>query len=123
MGYAATTSEELPIDDFFEACFGMYAAMKRPNLDRASKKDVDYCVTWLRTNGWRKVEVRQKDGRKRVVWRSVTEGPGGGSRHLDLKQRSGTAEPADPAAEKPRCADTTTTAEADQPGAWRGVGR
>ena len=92
----------------------MYAAMKRPNLDRASKKDVDYCTTWLRTNGWRKVEVRQKDGRKRVVWRSATGGPGGGSRRVDAEQRSRTAESTDPASEKPKGAEAATTAEADQ---------
>ena len=69
---------ELHIDDFFEECFGMYAAMKRPNLDRASKKDVDYCTTWLRTNGWRKVEARQPDG-QRGLSGGAPDRPGGGA--------------------------------------------
>ena len=39
---------ELYLDAFFEKCFGMYAAVKRQGLDRASKKDIAYCTTWLR---------------------------------------------------------------------------
>ena len=32
---------EIYLDAFFEKCFGMYAAVKRQGLDRASKRDVD----------------------------------------------------------------------------------
>ena len=44
--------------------------MKRQGLDRASKRDITYCTTWLRANGWRRVEKRQPDGQKVVVWRA-----------------------------------------------------
>ena len=47
---------ELYLDAFFEKCFGMYAAVKRQGLDRASKKDIAYCTTWLRENDWRRVQ-------------------------------------------------------------------
>ena len=91
--------KELHLDDFFGDCFGTYAAMKRPNLDRASKKDVDYCVTWLRTNGWRKVEARHKDGRKRMVWRSATGGPGGGSSRMGREAAEPASRITDPVSE------------------------
>jgi DNA polymerase I-like protein with 3'-5' exonuclease and polymerase domains len=67
---------ELYLDAFFEKCFGMYAAVKRQGLDRASKRDIAYCTTWLRQEGWRRVEKRRQDGQKVVVWRA----PGGPSR-------------------------------------------
>jgi hypothetical protein len=55
---------ELYLDAFFGRCFGMYAAVKRQGLDRASKRDIDYCVAWLRKNGWRRVEKRLPDGQR-----------------------------------------------------------
>ena len=48
----------------------MYAAVKRQGLDRASKKDIAYCTTWLRENGWRRVEKRLPDGQRVAVWRA-----------------------------------------------------
>ena len=54
---------ELYLDAFFEKCFGMYAAVKRQGLDRASKKDIAYCTTWLRENGWRRVQKRCRTGK------------------------------------------------------------
>jgi hypothetical protein len=61
---------ELYLDAFFGRCFGMYAAVKRQGLDRASKRDIDYCVAWLRKNGWRRVEKRLPDGQRVRVWRA-----------------------------------------------------
>jgi hypothetical protein len=61
---------ELYLDAFFEKCFGMYAAVKRHGLDRASKKDIAYCTTWLRGNDWRRVEKRLPDGQRVMVWRA-----------------------------------------------------
>ena len=55
---------ELYLDAFFEKCFGMYAGVKRQGLDRASKKDIAYCTTWLRGNDWRRVEKRLPDGQR-----------------------------------------------------------
>jgi hypothetical protein len=55
---------ELYLDAFFEKCFGMYAAVKRHGLDRASKKDITYCTTWLRGNDWRRVKKRLPDGQR-----------------------------------------------------------
>ena len=55
---------ELYLDAFFEKCFGRYAAVKRQGLDRASKKDIAYCTTWLRENGWRRVQKRLPDGQR-----------------------------------------------------------
>jgi hypothetical protein len=60
---------ELHIDEFFEKCFGMYAAIRRQGLDRASKKDIAYCTAWLRENGWRQVDKRLGDGQRVRVWR------------------------------------------------------
>jgi len=60
---------ELYLDEFFEHCFGMYAAIKRQGLDRASKKDISYCTAWLRENGWRRVDKRLPDGQRVRVWR------------------------------------------------------
>jgi DNA polymerase I-like protein with 3'-5' exonuclease and polymerase domains/predicted P-loop ATPase len=64
---------EIYLDAFFEKCFGMYAAVKRQGLDRASKRDIDYCTTWLRRKGWRRVRSRLPDGQRVMVWRA----PGG----------------------------------------------
>jgi hypothetical protein len=61
---------ELYLDDFFYECFGMYAAVKRQGLDRASKKDITYCTTWLREHGWRRVHKRLPDGQTVRVWRA-----------------------------------------------------
>ena len=54
---------ELYLDAFFGQCFGAYAAVKRQGLDRASKRDIAYCTTWLRINGWRRVESDDRMGR------------------------------------------------------------
>jgi DNA polymerase I-like protein with 3'-5' exonuclease and polymerase domains len=60
---------ELYLDAFFGKCFGMYAAVKRQGLDRASKRDIAYCTTWLRENEWRHVQRRLPDGQTVRVWR------------------------------------------------------
>jgi DNA polymerase I-like protein with 3'-5' exonuclease and polymerase domains len=60
---------ELYLDAFFEKCFGMYAAVRRQGLDRASKKDIAYCTTWLRENGWQRVQKKLSDGQRVVTWR------------------------------------------------------
>jgi DNA polymerase I-like protein with 3'-5' exonuclease and polymerase domains/predicted P-loop ATPase len=67
---------ELYLDEFFEKCFGMYAAVKRQGLDRASKKDITYCTVWLRENGWRRVSKELPDGQRVRVW-SAPDGPTG----------------------------------------------
>ena len=64
---------ELYLDAFFGKCFGMYAAVKRHGLDRASKRDIAYCTTWLRENDWRR--VREAPARR-------TEGDGLASSRL-----------------------------------------
>jgi predicted P-loop ATPase len=64
---------EIYLDAFFGKCFGTYAAVRRQGLDRASKKDVMYCVTWLRERSWRRVQKRLSDGQRVMVWRA----PGG----------------------------------------------
>src|SRR5215472_5654349 len=61
---------ELYLDAFFEKCFGMYAAVKRHGLDRASKRDITYCTTWLRENDWRRVKKQLQDGQRVHVWRA-----------------------------------------------------
>jgi DNA polymerase I-like protein with 3'-5' exonuclease and polymerase domains len=61
------------LDEFFEKCFGMYTAVRRHGLDRASKKDVTYCTSWLRDSGWRRVDKRLPDGQRVRVWR-IPEG-------------------------------------------------
>jgi hypothetical protein len=61
---------EVYLDAFFEECFGMYAAIRRQGLDRASKKDVTYCTTWLRESHWRQVDKRLPDGQRVRVWRA-----------------------------------------------------
>jgi len=61
---------ELYLDEFFGKCFGMYAAVRRQGLDRASKKDITYCTTWLRENGWRRVTKQLPDGQRVAVWRA-----------------------------------------------------
>jgi DNA polymerase I-like protein with 3'-5' exonuclease and polymerase domains/predicted P-loop ATPase len=93
---------ELYLDEFFEQCFGMYAAIRRQGLDRASKKDIAYCTTWLRENSWRRVEKRRPDGQRRCVWRAAG---GGNDRHpsptqaselgSDLAEKAGSADAAD----------------------------
>src|SRR5262245_1101026 len=55
---------ELYLDAFFEKCFGMYAGVRRQGLDRASKRDVDYCTTWLREHDWRRIQRRLPDGQR-----------------------------------------------------------
>jgi DNA polymerase I-like protein with 3'-5' exonuclease and polymerase domains len=61
---------ELYLDAFFEKCFGMYAAIRRQGLDRASKRDITYCTTWLRENHWRQVDKRLPDEQRVRVWRA-----------------------------------------------------
>ena len=61
---------ELYLDEFFGKCFGMYAAIKRQGLDRASKRDITYCATWLRKNGWRRIDKRLQDEQRVRVWRA-----------------------------------------------------
>jgi predicted P-loop ATPase len=61
---------ELYLDEFFEKCFGMYAAVRRQGLDRASKRDVSYCTTWLRENGWRRIQKHLPDGQSVRIWRA-----------------------------------------------------
>jgi hypothetical protein len=51
----------------------MYVAVKRQGLDRASRRDITYCTTWLRERGWRRVQKHLPDGQRVVVWRP----PGG----------------------------------------------
>src|SRR5262249_14921730 len=46
------------------------AAVKRHGLDRASKKDISYCTTWLRESSWRQVDKRLPDGQRIRVWRT-----------------------------------------------------
>jgi DNA polymerase I-like protein with 3'-5' exonuclease and polymerase domains/predicted P-loop ATPase len=67
-GPRAQPLRELYLDEFFEKCFGMYAAVRRQGLDRASKKDIAYCTTWLRENGWRRVSKQLSDGQRVRVW-------------------------------------------------------
>jgi DNA polymerase I-like protein with 3'-5' exonuclease and polymerase domains/predicted P-loop ATPase len=61
---------ELYLDEFFGKCFGMYAAVRRQGLDRASKRDIAYCTTWLREHSWRRVQKRLSDGQRVWVWRA-----------------------------------------------------
>jgi len=61
---------ELYLDAFFRQCFGMYAAVRRQGLDRASKRDISYCTTWLRESGWRRVSKKLPDEQKVRVWRA-----------------------------------------------------
>src|SRR6516165_7146548 len=61
---------ELYLDAFFGKCFGMYAAVKRHGLDRASKRDITYCTTWLRENDWRRVRKHLPDGQRVMVWQA-----------------------------------------------------
>ena len=61
---------ELYLDAFFEKCFGMYAAVRRQGLDRASKRDITYCTTWLRENHWQRVQKCLPDGQTVRVWRA-----------------------------------------------------
>jgi DNA polymerase I-like protein with 3'-5' exonuclease and polymerase domains/predicted P-loop ATPase len=66
---------ELYLDEFFGKCFGMYAAVRRQGLDRASKRDIAYCTTWLRENGWRRVTKQLPDGQRVAVWRASDPSP------------------------------------------------
>src|SRR5262249_16979603 len=68
---------ELYLDAFFEKCFGMYAGVRRQGLDRASKRDVDYCTTWLREHDWRRVQRRLPDGQRVQIWCAPTPSGGG----------------------------------------------
>ena len=71
---------ELYLDAFFGRCFGMYAAVRRQGLERASKRDISYCTTWLRGNDWRHVQKRLPDGQTVRVWRAPNwklDQPGG----------------------------------------------
>ena len=61
---------ELYLDAFFEKCFGAYAAVKRQGLDRASKKDIAYCTTWLRERGWQRLRKHLSDGQRVMVWQA-----------------------------------------------------
>jgi DNA polymerase I-like protein with 3'-5' exonuclease and polymerase domains len=61
---------EIYLDAFFEKCFGMYAAIRRQGLDRASTKDITYCTTWLREKGWRQADKRLPDSQRVRVWRA-----------------------------------------------------
>jgi DNA polymerase I-like protein with 3'-5' exonuclease and polymerase domains len=61
---------ELYLDAFFGKCFGMYAAIRRQGLDRASKRDIAYCTTWLRESHWRRVQKRLPDEQTVRVWRA-----------------------------------------------------
>jgi DNA polymerase I-like protein with 3'-5' exonuclease and polymerase domains len=61
---------ELYLDAFFGRCFGMYAAVRRHGLDRASKRDIAYCTTWLRGRNWRRVRKRLPDGQRVMVWQA-----------------------------------------------------
>jgi DNA polymerase I-like protein with 3'-5' exonuclease and polymerase domains len=103
---------ELYLDAFFEKCFGMYAAVKRQGRERASKRDIAYCTTWLRERGWRRVTKQLSDGQRVVVWRvpdgkqptesASTQAPGGGSpvgsTSTEAASSAGTAAAADAAA-------------------------
>jgi predicted P-loop ATPase len=64
---------ELYLDEFFEQCFGMYTAIRRQGLDRASKRDISYCTTWLRESSWRRVDKRLPDGQRVRVWRAPND--------------------------------------------------
>ena len=78
---------ELHLDEFFEQCFGMYTAVRRQGLDRASKRDISYCTAWLRENNWRRVSKRLLDGQRVRVWRAPNLGedpPSGTPKALEL---------------------------------------
>jgi len=68
---------ELYLDAFFEKCFGMYAGVRRQGLDRASKRDVDYCTTYLREHDWRRAQRRLPDGQRVRIWCAPTPPEGG----------------------------------------------
>jgi DNA polymerase I-like protein with 3'-5' exonuclease and polymerase domains len=65
---------ELYLDTFFRQCLGMYAAVRRQGLDRASKRDIDLCTSWLRGNGWRRADKKLSDGQRVRVWRAPDGG-------------------------------------------------
>ena len=109
---------EIHLDDFFGDCFGMYTGVKRPNLDRASPKHVVYCTTWLRKNGWQRVETRRG-----VVWRSATSGPGGGSRRVDAKQLVGQQNLSTQPRRNQRVQSPQPRLKPTRPWAWRAVGQ
>ena len=68
-------------------------------LDRASKRDIAYCTTWLRAGGWRRVSKQLPDGQRVRVWRA----PGG---YEDPHLRT-------PKASELRCSLTETAAAAE----------
>ena len=80
---------ELYLDAFFGKCFGMYVAVRRQGLDRASKKDIAYCTTWLRGNDWRRVNKQLPDGQRVRVWRA----PGGANSGTPRRQTLGVRRP------------------------------
>jgi hypothetical protein len=65
---------ELYLDDFFGQCFSMYAGIRRQGLDRASKRDIAYCTTWLRRIGWKQVRKDLPDGQRVKIWRAPMGG-------------------------------------------------
>ena len=70
MAAPSTTSEGALPRRLLRKCFGMYAAVKRQGLDRASKRDIAYCTTWLRENDWRRVRKHLPDGQRVMVWQA-----------------------------------------------------
>jgi DNA polymerase III epsilon subunit-like protein len=73
----------------------MYAAVKRQRLDRASKRDIAYCTTWLRENEWRRVQKRLPDGQRVMVWKAPDGISSRPSRHtLASEPRPSSAEAA-----------------------------
>jgi DNA polymerase I-like protein with 3'-5' exonuclease and polymerase domains len=79
---------ELSLDAFFEKCLGMYAAVRRQGLDRASKRDITYCTTWLRENGWRRVTKQLPDGQRVAIWRRP-DPPNPGQIYVDPSSKLG----------------------------------
>jgi hypothetical protein len=67
---------ELHLDEFFGQSLGMYAGLPRQGLTRASKRDTDCCITWLREKGWRRVDKCLPDGQRVRIWRAPDERPG-----------------------------------------------
>jgi DNA polymerase I-like protein with 3'-5' exonuclease and polymerase domains/predicted P-loop ATPase len=101
---------ELYIDAFFEQCFGMYAAVRRQGLERASKRDISYCTTWFRERGWRRVRKRLPDGQRVMVWLAQGDGTNPHFRHTQASTLGCTFEP-DPAADAADVTDATNVAD------------
>jgi DNA polymerase I-like protein with 3'-5' exonuclease and polymerase domains len=109
---------ELYLDAFFGKCFGMYAAVRRHGLDRASKRDIAYCTTWLRENGWRRVSKQLPDGQRVRVWRAPDRGQDPYSRHTQASELGSTL--AEEATQNPAAADAADVADvADAAGQGR----